>query len=215
MLQLLAAIVPLGLAGAVSPMMLSEQTVLLAGPDGRRRATRYAIGATGLLLGVVAVLVVFGGRISLPREPHLSASLDIAIGAGLIAAAIALSRRRPQAARERPAAAGPGAALGFGVFSMATNVTTLAFAVPAAKEIAAGDAVAIERVVLVAVFTALASTAAWLPVVLAAAAPGPARRGLEAVRALVERRGRSLTIALLAGIGLLLVVRGTVRILTL
>jgi hypothetical protein len=79
MLAALAVVIPLGLGGAVSPVMLTEQTGLLAGPtvlgercatppvcshhdrDRRRhRAVRRAI--------------------SLQTEPHLVATLDLVVG---------------------------------------------------------------------------------------------------------------------------------------
>jgi hypothetical protein len=72
-LQVLAVVVPFGLASAVSPVMLIEQTVILAGPDGKRASTRYAAGAALTLLLFVSFLVLFGRAISLPQEPHLDA----------------------------------------------------------------------------------------------------------------------------------------------
>ncbi|MGZ4459999.1 MAG: hypothetical protein ACXVW2_09365 [Nocardioidaceae bacterium] len=47
MLHLLLVLVPLGLAAAVGPVMLTEQTVLLAGPQGRRSGLLYAAGTAG------------------------------------------------------------------------------------------------------------------------------------------------------------------------
>ena len=118
----LAVVLPLGLGGAVSPVMLTEQTVLLAGPGGLRAATRYATGVLGTLLVIVGALVLFGRAIAPPTEPRLDATLDLVVGA----------------------------ALPFGVFSMATNFTTLALLVPAAKEISSSESSPAARLVLVA-----------------------------------------------------------------
>ena len=214
MLQVLAVVVPFGLAGAVSPVMLIEQTVILAGLDGKRAGTRYAAGAALTLLLFVSFLVLFGRAISLPQEPHLDAALDIVIGALLVVFALAIRWRRP---RQRNAhrgrrEIGPREALGFGVFSMATNFTTLALVVPAAKEIASSSLDLAGRAVVIAVLVVLASTPAWLPVVLTAVAPGDAVRGLIAISDLIEHRGRLLMVLVLAGLGLLLVVRGILRL---
>ena len=57
---------PLGLGSAISPMMFTEQTVLLAGPGGVRASTRYALGAIGTLVVVVGIVVLFGRAVSLP-----------------------------------------------------------------------------------------------------------------------------------------------------
>jgi Sap, sulfolipid-1-addressing protein len=214
-LQVLALVVPFGLAGAVSPVMLIEQTVILAGPDGERVSARYAAGAALTLLLFVSVLVLFGRAISLPQEPHLDATLDIVIGASLLVLALAIRWRRPrghtahQARREMS----PREALGFGVFSMATNFTTLALVVPAAKEIASSHLDLAGRAVVIAVLVALASTPAWLPLALTAVAPGSATRGLLAISDLIEHRGRLLLVLFVAGLGLLLVVRGILRLL--
>jgi hypothetical protein len=214
-LELLAFVVPFGLAGAVSPVMLIEQTVILAGPDGMRAGTRYAAGVAVTLLLFVSVLVLFGRAISLPQEPHLDATLDIVIGSLLVVLALAIRWRRPPEHAEHRARHEMGSreALGFGVFSMATNFTTLALVVPAAKEIASSSVELAGRAVVTAVLVMLASTPAWLPVALTAVAPGAAERGLLAIGDLIEQRGRLLTVLFVAGLGLLLVVRGILRLL--
>lgn len=215
MLGVLAVVVPLGLGGALSPVMLTEQTVLLAGPDGRRVATRYAAGAALTLLLFASALVLFGRSISLPQEPHLDATLDLVLGALLVGLALVLRWRRPRtrAPRRPRAAMSPHTALAFGVVSMATNVTTLALLVPAAKEIAASDLGLAGRAVAVIVLVVLASIPAWSPVALTEAAPGPAARGLRMLADLTRRRGRLLTVACLGAFGALLALRGIVRLL--
>jgi hypothetical protein len=214
-LQVLAFVVPFGLAGAVSPVMLIEETVILASPDGRRAGARYAAGAALTLLLFVSVLVLFGRAISLPQEPHLDATLDIVIGSFLVVFALAIRWRRPREHKEHRArrAMSPREALGFGVFSMATNFTTLALVVPAAKEIASSSLDLAGRAVVIAVLVVLASTPAWLPVALTVLAPRAARHGLRTTGDLIEQRGRLLTLLFVAGLGLLLVVRGILRLL--
>src|SRR5262249_48504599 len=105
MLAALAIVIPLGLGGAVSPVMLTEQTVLLAGPDGRRAGPRYVAGVG--LPGSVIVLPLFGfGRaFPPPPDPPGGASLALVVGLVLPLAAVVfpgLGRRRdePPGARE-------------------------------------------------------------------------------------------------------------------
>ncbi|MBD0283131.1 MAG: GAP family protein [Thermoleophilaceae bacterium] len=217
MLQVLGVVVPLGLAGAVSPVMLTEQTVLLSGPDGRRVAGGYAAGAALTLLVFTSILVVFGRAIPLPEEPHLDASLDLVLGALLLALAVVLRLRRPRERKPHapPRELGPGAALAFGVASMATNITTLALVIPAAKEIAASDLGVASRAVLVIALVGLASTPAWSPVALTEVAPGPAERALRAFADLIKRRGRLLTVVCLVAFGALLALRGIIRLVSL
>src|SRR6478735_11324695 len=88
MLAALAVVVPLGLAGAISPVMLTEQTVLLAGPAGGRAAVRYAAGVVFTTLVIVVAIVLFGRALSLPTEPHLDATLDLVLGLILVNVAV-------------------------------------------------------------------------------------------------------------------------------
>lgn len=207
---------PFAAAGALSPMMLTEQTVLLATADGRRCATRYALGAFLTLFIFTGLATLLGRAISLPTEPSLSATLDIVFGAGLLCLAAAVhyvKRRRPDASRgkqrdSRMRSMSPRQAFGFGVFSMATNVTTLAVILPAAKIIAASGIGLPERVPLEISIALIASTPAWLPVALAKIAPGPTRRGLDWIGNLIANHGRDLVVAALAALGLFLVIRG-------
>ncbi len=216
MVRVLALVVPLALAGAISPVMLTEQTVLLAGRNGRRVAGCYAVGVAGTLLVLLTALVFFGRSISLPQEPRLSASLDLLLGSLLLLVAAVLRWRRPREPKPqttRRTGMGPVDALGFGVFSMATNFTTLAVMLPVAKEISASDLSGLARVVVVAVVVVLAALPAWLPVALTVVAPGPTSRGLQRLADLIDRRGRLIVVLLLLGAGLFLVGRGLVHVL--
>jgi Sap, sulfolipid-1-addressing protein len=217
-LAALGLIIPLGLAGAVSPVMLTEQTVLVAGTDGRRAGTRYAAGAVLTLLLITSAAATFGRAISLPSKPHLSATLDLILGAALllVAALVRRSRRRIDAAPSptsgEHAPHGTRAAFPFGVVSMATNFTTLALVVPAAKDIAAAGAGFPTRASLVVILVGLASAPAWIPVVIARSAPGVGLRALAGVGAFIARHGRTLTFAALVAAGVFFIGRGIGRL---
>lgn len=190
-------------------MMLTEQTVLLAGRDGRRSAGRYALGTVVVATVYVGALVVWGHAISLPKRPTLSASMDIVAGVVLILLAVAIQVRHP-AESDRPGRTemGPRAAFSFGVFSMATNFTSLAILLPAAKDVAADVTNVFGRVALVAVLVALATMPAWIPLAATGVAPGTARRGLDWLSNLISKYGRRIAVVLIAGLGVVLTVRG-------
>ena len=216
MFSVLALIVPLGFASALSPMMLTEQTVLLSGHDGRRAASRYALG-TALVVAVYAsALVTWGHAISLPKRPTLSASMDIVAGALLVALALFIHRRRTERPHAEPAhrEMRSSSAFGFGVFSMATNFTTLAILVPAAKDIAAASLFVVWKFVLVGVLVVLATMPAWVPVATMRIAPGPAERALTAVGTFISRHGRTLVATLVAVVGIVLAARGVHHVVT-
>lgn len=66
----------MGFAAAVSPMLLTEQTALLTGADGRRTATRFLLGGVAVLVVYVGALLLWGRVVALPRRPHLSDRMD-------------------------------------------------------------------------------------------------------------------------------------------
>ena len=221
-LAALAVVIPLGLGGAVSPVMLTEQTVLLAGPDGATAGVRYAAGVVLTTLVIVVAVVLFGHAISLPTEPHLDATLDLVLGLVLVNVAVLVfvSGRRRSGAPSHNGADDRGAsrsrqaraAFAFGVFSMATNVTTLVLIAAAAKEISRADAEIAAATVLVLVLVGLVSMPAWVPVALTRITPGPSQRGLAAVRDQIARRGRGFTVGLLGAAGLFFIARGLIRL---
>jgi hypothetical protein len=212
MLRDLTLIVPLGFAAALSPMMLTEQTVLLAGHDGRRVASRYALGVALVTAVYLGALVAFGRAISLPKRPTLSASMDILVGAILVLLAVAIHRRPAKPEQPKRTGMGSTAAFGFGVFSMATNFTSLALLLPAAKDIAADASNVIVRVALIAVLVVLTTMPAWIPIAMTRVAPGPAERALTWLNDLIAQNGRKIAAILIAALGTVLIVRGALHI---
>jgi hypothetical protein len=201
--------------------MLTEQTVLLAGPDGDRAGPRFAAGVVLVLLIIVSAVTLFGRAISLPTEPRLDASLDLVLGLVLLSLAAlvhalggrrdARSKRRKGAHRQRSSISRRAqAAFPFGAFSMATNFTTLALMVPAAKEISTADVDITERTILVFVLVGLAATPAWLPVALTRVAPDAGRRLFGALQRLIDGHGRTAIVLLLGTGGLFFAGRGTI-----
>jgi len=222
-LAALAVVIPLGLGGAVSPVMFTEQTVLLAGPDGATAAMRYAAGVVLTTVVIVVALVLFGRAISLPTEPHLDATLDVVVGLVLVnvAVLVLVSGRHRGGSASRKGGDDRGAsgsrhtraAFAFGVFAMATNVTTLALIAPAAKEISRTDVEIAAEAVLVLVLVALVTMPAWVPLAATRVAPGPSQSALAAVRDQIARRGRGFTVGVLSAAGLFFVGRGLIRLL--
>ena len=222
MLAALAVIIPLGLGGAVSPVMLTEQTVLLAGPDGGRAGVRYAAGVVLTTFVIVIASCCSDARsrsrpsrTSTRRSTSFSAwswstwlfSFSSRDGAG--------AGRRSQGGDDRGASGSrqARAAFPFGVFAMATNFTTLALIAAAAKEISRADVEIAAEAVLVLVLVGLVTMPAWVPVALTRVAPGPSQRGLAAVRHQIARRGRGFTVGLLSAAGLFFIGRGLTRLL--
>lgn len=214
MLELLAVVAPLGLSAAVSPVMLSEEVVVVGGPHGRRLGVLYTAGAVSVLVVVVVVVSLLGRSLRLPTAPHLDATADVVLGLALLVMAWAVRRHRPRHPKDedrpRRTMTAP-VALGFGVVSMATNVTTLAIVVVAVKEVSATGDPVLDRAPALTLLVVLASAPAWLPVVVSVL-PGGAGRLLVAVNDLVSRHGRQVVVLLLVALGGFLVVRGIVHL---
>jgi hypothetical protein len=70
---------------------------------------------------------------------------------------------------------------------MATNFTTLALVLLAAKEIASADLEVVGKAVLAVVLVGLASAPAWVPVALTRVAPGAGQRILEGIGRQIAR----------------------------
>lgn len=221
MLQTFFLMLPFALAGAVSPMVLTEQTVLLTTAGGRRTASIYVVGAVLVLTVYVSLLLLFGNLISFPAHESFSASVDLGLGIALLLFASFLRHRgKVKAARrvekkekkEARIAVGPVQAFGFGLLGMATNVTTLAALVPAAKIISDGDLALTDNAVLGLIVVVIAAIPAWVPVVLTLIAPGPADRFLEALGDFFHRRGRLILVLIFGLLGLYLIVAGLLKL---
>lgn len=216
MLALLALLVPMGLGSAVSPMMLSEQVVLLTRPQGRPAAAAYALGTITVSTLFVVLVLFLGTRLQLPRTLHLDAALDVWVGIALLVVAGVLllwSRRHPHVRRAEPKVRlGRAAAYGFGLFAMATNFTSLALVLPAAKEVAASSVAVPGKVVAALVVVALSTLPAWAPSVLVRWAPDRSTELLRTAQGLIDRHGAAVVRFALAGVGAFLLVRGLYRL---
>lgn len=196
--------------------MFTEQTLILTTAHGRRAATAYAVAAIAVLMVVASALVLLGRSIDLPNDPSLSAWLELLVGVALLLGAFVVHRKGDDSPRghERkpPETIGIGGAFLFGGFSMVTNYKALALMLPAAKVIVTSGSDRPERLILTAVLVLVASTPAWLPVVLDVIAPGLVDRILAAIRHFLERHGHLILMVLLAVLGAFLTVRGAVLV---
>lgn len=211
---MLATVLPLSLAAGVSPMMLSEQLVLLGSRGGRRSADAYAAGTATIVLGLLVAILAIGANLELPAAPHLSARLDIAVGVVLLVLALLLARRRP-AVTAKPGTAptdrGVSSSYLFGLFAMATNVTTLPIVLAAGKDVVAHGDGAAAVVLGSCVILAGACAPAWVPLVLSRLPGGQA--ALERVSRLIATDGRRILVLATTSAGVFCLVKGVLQLL--
>lgn len=180
MLDLLRGIVPLVLLAAVSPVIFVN-AFTVASRGGVPAAARFTVGNAIVLVGLGMLgmgLIGVGSAAAATRELEsrgvdaVIAVVMFALGAWFArtwwrerhAAAPRVSPRpRPRGGPSRMDTAG---LVGFGVFSMATNFTTIPLALASAQRIGASSLPTTGRLALWLAATAIISAPAWLPAVL-------------------------------------------------
>lgn len=222
MVDLLSTLLPLCLAATLSPVLLTEQLLIL-GRSGARSGLAYLAGVVVVLAAATAVALVVGTTLQLPGRPRLSAQTDIGLGAALIVLGVAARllglRRRPSGAghpapKKTKKASGdsPVAAFTLAVGSMAADFTTLALVLVAAKDIASSRADLLTLVVAVLMLLVFGSLPAWLPLLVTAVSPRRGLAALQGLSAFVTKHGRTIVLILVVAVGVYLVVRGIVRL---
>jgi len=220
LLGLLGTILPLCLASAVSPTLITTQSLLLGGRRGRRSAVAYTAGVLAILAAAIALVFAFGGSFHLPTEPKLGSGTDLALGVLLVLLAVVLQlRERRRAAkgtdahRTRTAPAprhveGLGGAFLLGVVTMVVDFTTLALVVAASEDVISSSAGSGLDALAVLVILAFGALPAWLPLVVASLSPQHGLAWLQRFAGFVGSHGRLLGVALVFLTGLYLVAQG-------
>ena len=210
----MATVLPLSLAAGISPMMLSEQMLLLAGRGGRRSALAYVAGTATIVLALLAAVLAIGANLELPRAPRLSGRVDVTVGALLLVLAV-VGARRPHPVTKRPDTpherGGFGRSYAFGLFAMATNVTTLPMVIAAGKDVVAHGSDGAVVLLGMSVILVGACLPAWAPLVLAQVPGGSAL--LDRLPHLIAANGRRIVILAITAAGVFCLVKGVLQLL--
>lgn len=218
--HLLAQVIPLALAAAVSPVILIGSVAILGGARPIARCAVFTLGAAIVTVGVAA-----GGLllVELTHDtggaghggPLGSPAARLIVGALLLAAAVWLFTSRPDPAKqERSAArlADPATPLtGFfamGLGLMITNVTTIALLLAIIHQVARADAGLTEEVVALVVACVIILLPALVPLGAAAFGGSRARDRLGRLGTLATRYSRPVVGVLLVAFGIQHVVEG-------
>jgi threonine/homoserine/homoserine lactone efflux protein len=141
MWQLLVAVVPLGLAAAITPTLFALQVLVVSGPQWRRRAAAVALGAGAVFAAVFAI--VLAGFSQLPdagtgRHGRIEDVVSLTVGAVLVPVGLWMLRPHPQAdaAMERKVQgyaehAKPSVFFGIAAYMSVTDFSSLLVMVPA------------------------------------------------------------------------------------
>jgi hypothetical protein len=217
MFELLAELVPLMLAAAANPAVVTIVVIILSAADRPvGRASAFVAGFGLVLVGVgIAGLLIFGGaRETFGRGGPAFAWLDIVLGAGLLVFAVITFVRRDRASTgfrlvERLP---PPAFLGVGALFMATNTSALVAYAPLLRDIADSGLGAGERALALAISDLVIIAPIAAPVAIRIAAPQSSQRALDAIRRFLDRWGYAIVIAVFGALGAYLLIRGIGRV---
>jgi hypothetical protein len=213
-----AAVVPLALATAASPLPLLVVLVLLLTPRAVSNGLAFASGWALALLGVAVGTLAIAGSGAGYERGGIVPILEGCLGLTLLGLATWQWRRPTQEGSPAPVPkwltaadeCTPTRAFGLGTILVVLNPKVFALTVGAATAIATTSADPAQRGVGLALFTALGTVAVGIPlglrVTLGTRAVGP----LESWRGWLVTHGQVVATAVLAAIGLLLFLRAAV-----
>jgi cytochrome c biogenesis protein CcdA len=209
MTDLLAQIVPLALASAISPVIFLLQLNTLTGPRPLTRGAALTAGAAIVLIVVSTLGVALGGTGFSERET-LQAVINIVFGVLLVAVGLFALLRPPKPKPPAPDPSPASARRSFlaGAGGMATNVTTFALYTPALALIAGSGLPLGQRGLAGLVILLIALMVAWVPLLLAAVVPGASTRLLPWLGRWMNDNNRWISVALGLGFGALLFAKG-------
>ncbi|MET1154137.1 GAP family protein [Arthrobacter sp.] len=210
MLHLLASLVPVAVAGAMSTVPASITIIILLSPHPRRRALAFLIGTIAgsvVIVGLSSAGMAFMPIIPRWNEDELVAAVGLLIGAFLIGYAVFLFRRKGMGesamlgkitARFQSARTWEFFGLGLG---LNLRPKALLLAITAGVLISVQEPSPLEGTLLILGYAVVAQSAVVLPITYWARSPERAEGQLAAAYAWLQRNGRVVTAAAILAIG--------------
>jgi threonine/homoserine/homoserine lactone efflux protein len=216
MAELLARLVLLGLAGAVSPIAIVVCIALLSSRRPLVNAVAYVAGITTVLAAVGAfALAVFGpGSASDAESSEIVNTIELTLGVLLLlfAAKQALGEADPDAPPPGWMAMlerlGPARAYAFGLIVEATNIKRLAIYLAGLSEITRSDVTVFQSVLSLVIFGLLLEAGLIAPVIVYATIPGRSTAILDDARRWLLTYNSRILAVIFGLIGAVLVERG-------
>jgi threonine/homoserine/homoserine lactone efflux protein len=209
MSDLLAQVIPLALAAAISPVVFLVQLTTLTGPKPIARGSALTAGAAVVLIVLSTIGVAFGGT-SFSSNETLKAALNIVLGALLIAVGLRALLKPPKTKSAEPDEKPTSVGRSFvsGAAAMASNVTSFALYIPALALIAGSGLPLGQRGIAALIILLITLMVAWVPLLLAAIVPGASSRLLPTLGRWMTENDRWIQVVLGFGFGIWLVVKG-------
>jgi len=206
---------------ALSPPALLAVAVYLGSANPRRSVLIYLAGAVTMtvILGIVILLAIRAGGLLQPGQRQPRYGLRLGLGVVALGAGIFLAWREPRPAK-------PDKKPGLMARIMTHPAPLAAFAVgvllftPSAAFVAAVQTIATARASIALIVVAMAVVVVidvmfiWLPLILYLAAPLATARNLKAINAGIQAHANLIIVAVLAIVGILLVINGATGLAT-
>ena len=210
MLQLLAQVVPLAIAGAISPVVLMGALAILDGPRAIRQSAAFSAG----VIGTTIVLFVAGFLVAVLRRDGDTPAwfsgdrAHVAVGVMLIVAGIVLGSIRPNPKRtqefEAKFLSGTRPLHDFviaGIVLMITNGSTFVVLIAILHEVARANVMAGEETLALGIATFIVVLPATAPLAAALFGGAGTRAWLGRASHLAMRYGRFVMAALWIAFG--------------
>lgn len=216
MWQALGALLPIAVALAFSSVPLTVTILILLSPNRGRSAFPFLVG---WVIGVAAVIIlsaVGAAALSKPlqRRPDTAfVVLEIMIGTALMVLAAIYLRRRPQTSTGLPRwlaavdSFGPLVSFGIAVV-LSFRPKGLLLGVAGGLALSAASVKADEAVLLIIIYTAIATSTVVIPIVGSFAAPQKMEPRLVSARDWLAGNGRVLTSLMMFMIGVVILGSG-------
>lgn len=206
MSNLLAQIVPMALAAAISPVLFLLQLNALIGSRPIARGSALTAGAAIVLVVVSTIGVAVGGT-GFSNNESLQTSIRIVFGVLLVGVGMRALLRPPKPKPPKAHARTESILRSFlaGAGGMASNVTTFALYIPALGLIAGSGLPLPQRSIAALIILVIALMVAWVPLVLALAVPGASTRFLPALGSWMTENNRWIQVVLGVGFGVWLI----------
>jgi hypothetical protein len=217
LLELLVRLLPLMLAAAANPVVITMVVLLLTAPERPLlRAWSFLAGfALVLVVGGILFLTIFhNNTATFGPGGHLYAWIDIGFGAVMLVAAVVTIRRSGSgdASSRLLNRVGAVACLGLGAVMMATDTSAIAAYVPLLHEISNSDLQRRDHWIVLAISDLVILAPIAAPALIRVIAPERAGTVLAAIRSFLDRHGSQIAAAVFVALGAYLLVRGIGRL---
>jgi Sap, sulfolipid-1-addressing protein len=203
------------LLAAASPAALLVSAVYLGAARPHRALLIYLAGAltTTVVVAIVLLLLIHAGGLNHPHQRQPRYGVRLGLGVLALAVSLLIARRKPKPTRpdKKPGPItrmmtnpAPIATFAVGLLLFTPSVAFIAAVQVIATAKASDAAIAVALLVVILIDVMLA----WLPLVLYLAAPDATRRGLNASNSWLKTHSHTITVTLLAVVGVLLVGNG-------